>query len=141
MFTIRRAVFSMEKIINLAEKIKYHRTKFNYTQDQFAEKLGMTRGNLSSYELGNSNPPLDTLIMMADIFKVSIDYLLGRSESPHTTYKADSEFPPEDEIILKNFLAKTEKVIRDNPNLNRDKLKQAMHMINYTFHLCQSDIE
>lgn len=51
------------------------------TQAQLAEITGKTRQTISQYVNGVSEPGYDTLVKIADHFKVSLDYLLGRSKA------------------------------------------------------------
>jgi len=44
--------------------------------------LGISRAALSHYEKGRREPDYDTLITIADFFKVSLDYLMGRTDDP-----------------------------------------------------------
>jgi transcriptional regulator with XRE-family HTH domain len=48
------------------------------TQQQLAEKLGVERGAVANYESKNKLPHLETLIKIADLFNVSLDFLVGR---------------------------------------------------------------
>lgn len=64
----------------LSQRIKALRTSREYTQKELAEKLGLTPKMVSFYELGDRVPPPDVLEKLADIFGVSTDYLLGRSD-------------------------------------------------------------
>ena len=50
------------------------------TQRQLAEQLGITQPSYIRYENGSSEPNIDTLIKLADIFDISVDYLIGRTE-------------------------------------------------------------
>ncbi len=50
------------------------------TQRQMAEKLGITQPSYIRYENGTSEPKQEVLVKIADIFDVSIDYLLGRAD-------------------------------------------------------------
>ena len=52
------------------------------TQAQLAEITGKTRQTISQYVNGISEPGYDTLVKIADHFKVSLDYLLGRTADP-----------------------------------------------------------
>lgn len=53
--------------------------KFNgYTQWDVAEILDISRSTLSKYEKGILEPNLENLIKLADLYKVSCDYLLCR---------------------------------------------------------------
>lgn len=56
------------------------RKAYNYTQREMAEKLGITQPSYIRYENGSSEPDLKKLSLIADIFDVSVDYLVGRSE-------------------------------------------------------------
>ena len=49
------------------------------TQQQLAEKLGVERGAVANYESKGKLPHLETLIKIAELFQVSLDYLIGRS--------------------------------------------------------------
>lgn len=50
------------------------------TQKEFADKFGLTLRAWQSYEQGVSEPKYEVLCKIADEFKVSTDYLLGRTE-------------------------------------------------------------
>ena len=50
------------------------------TQTQLAELLATTQDTVSLWELGKSYPDIPSLVRLCDIFDVSADYLLGRSD-------------------------------------------------------------
>lgn len=56
----------------------------NATQVQLAEVIGVSRQTVSQYANGISEPGYDALIKIANHFNVSLDYLLGRSETKTT---------------------------------------------------------
>ncbi|MGT2712413.1 helix-turn-helix domain-containing protein [Streptococcus oriscaviae] len=63
----------------LAQQIKKLRTGQNLSQDDLAEKLYVSRQSISKYENGEATPDMDKLVQLAEIFGVSLDYLvLGR---------------------------------------------------------------
>jgi len=66
----------------LAIRLVSLRKKHKFTHQDMAEKLGITRQAYSNYENGKREPDYDTLEKIADIFKVNIDYLLGRTDDP-----------------------------------------------------------
>ena len=66
------------------ERIKYLRQTRELNQVQLAEKLGTTKQSISNWENDNIVPSVDMLEKIADFFKVSTDYLLGREEKPMT---------------------------------------------------------
>ena len=53
------------------------RKGLSLSQDEFAEKLLITRQAVSRWENGETIPNTDTLKLIAETFNVSIDYLLG----------------------------------------------------------------
>ena len=52
----------------------------NLSRAQLAEKLNVSVRLISYWELGQRECDFDMLIKIADLFSVSIDYLLGRKE-------------------------------------------------------------
>jgi transcriptional regulator with XRE-family HTH domain len=61
------------------ERLKELREEQKLTQEQLAEQLGTSKPTINRYEKNIREPEYDTLINIADYFKVSIDYLLGRT--------------------------------------------------------------
>lgn len=62
------------------QRLFEQRKLYGYTQRQMAEFLDITQPSYIRYENGTSEPTLEKLVVIADIFDVSIDYLLGREE-------------------------------------------------------------
>ncbi len=62
------------------ERIRNLREDNDYSQMQIAEKLHCSQRTYSYYENGEHNIPTATLIAIADIYNVSIDYLVGRTD-------------------------------------------------------------
>lgn len=65
----------------LGKSIKQERQKLNLTQEQLSEKLDISISYLGRIERGERNIPLDTLVRLANILNVSIDYLLKDSKT------------------------------------------------------------
>jgi len=61
------------------ERIRNEREDRDMTQSQMAEFLNIHQTTYSDYELGNVNIPMPVMIKIADLFKTSIDYLVGRT--------------------------------------------------------------
>ena len=61
------------------ENIRSLRIDKNLTQKQVAQHLGISQNTYSQYEIGVLNYPVDALIKLADLYGVSVDYLLGRT--------------------------------------------------------------
>ena len=62
----------------------------NITQTQFAKNIGVTAGNYSKWERGETIPDYKTLIRIANYHNVSLDYLTGRTNYKDTDYKNTS---------------------------------------------------
>jgi len=60
----------------LAEKIVKLRKQVGWSQEELAEKLDVSRQSVSKWESANSIPDLTKIILLAEIFSVSTDYLL-----------------------------------------------------------------
>ncbi len=62
------------------ERLLEQRKLHHLTQCQLAERLHVAQPSYIRYEKGTAEPSLDTLIRLADIFDVSLDYLVGRTD-------------------------------------------------------------
>lgn len=62
------------------QRIKDLREDKDLTQTQISEKLNISQRAYSHFETGTRGIPTEILIKLADIFEVSLDYLVGRSD-------------------------------------------------------------
>ena len=62
------------------ERLIEQRKLNNMTQRQMAEHLGIAQPSYIRYENGSAEPTLESLVKIAELFDVSVDYLLGRKE-------------------------------------------------------------
>lgn len=60
------------------DNLKELRKLNKLTQRQVAERLKISQPSYIRYETGKSEPTLENLVKLADLFDVSVDYLLGR---------------------------------------------------------------
>lgn len=67
--------------MKLYERLSSLRKSHNYTQEQLANKLGVTRQTISKWEMGISQPSLDLLDKIADLYCCSVDEVMGRNSS------------------------------------------------------------
>ena len=65
-----------EMIMTLGEKLSRLRKEYNYTQEQLADILGVSRQSISKWESDIAYPETDKLIRMGKLFECSMDYLL-----------------------------------------------------------------
>lgn len=67
---------------NIRETLRQLRLERGLTQDEVAEQVGLTRQAVSSYESGRTQPGLDILQRLADVYQVELtDLIYGRSRS------------------------------------------------------------
>jgi len=64
-----------------SKRLKQLRNEKNITQSQLAQILSMNIRSIRKYEAEEMEPTLSVLIAIADYFKVSIDYLVGRLDT------------------------------------------------------------
>lgn len=75
----------MYKMKILAKRLKEARENAGLKQIDAAKKLGISNGTLSGYERNYRDPDTDILNRMAELYNVSIDYLLGRTNERELT--------------------------------------------------------
>ena len=63
--------------MTLGEKLSKLRNEYNYTQEQLADILGVSRQSISKWESDIAYPETDKLIKMGKLFECSMDYLLN----------------------------------------------------------------
>lgn len=64
---------------NFSNTLQALRTESGLSQQQLADILKVSKSRISMYEQGRREPDLEMLIIIADYFDVSLDYLLGRT--------------------------------------------------------------
>ena len=58
------------------EKLIMLRKQHNLSQEQVAEKLGVARQTISKWELGETTPEMDKLIIMSELYNITLDELI-----------------------------------------------------------------
>lgn len=66
--------------MNYAERIRALREDRDLTQSQIAELLNVGQRTYCDYELGKTRIPVDSLIKLAKMYNVSMDYISGASD-------------------------------------------------------------
>lgn len=65
-------------MVHIGKKLKELRISENLTQQQIAEILSISRVNYTRYETNASRPDYETLIAIADFYKISLDEIFNR---------------------------------------------------------------
>lgn len=89
-----------------SKRIKDLREDHDMTQDELADKLGVSKRTLVRYESGKSEPTISSLIILSSLFDVSIDYIVGAKDTT--------------EINTVSIKEKIELIIDELNNIHRD---------------------
>ncbi|EPI39916.1 helix-turn-helix domain-containing protein [Enterococcus faecalis] len=82
--------------MNLLERIKELCKKRSISVSRLEEELGFPSNTI--YQWKNRTPGTEKLSMVADYFNVTIDYLLGRTDTPQFTAKEEREATVEEAL-------------------------------------------
>jgi len=94
--------------MSTGERIAELRESRKWTQEELAALLGIKRAALSHYEKNRREPDFEILNKLADIFQVSTDYLVGRTDHQQVSLSDEirnftDKLELSDEEILKTF--------------------------------------
>lgn len=73
-------------MVNMGKRIKALRIEKHITQTEMAQRIGVSKAMISSYELEQRSPSYEVLIKIATFFNVTTDYLLGVERIPTIKY-------------------------------------------------------
>ncbi len=103
--------------MTLGEKILFLRTQKNWSQDFLGTKIGVYGRRVSLYENGKSKPSTKTLQKIAEVFDVSMDYLI--SETP----KNSNEIHLNDNSLLP-YIEKLDRLDEEEKNLVKSLIEK-----------------
>ena len=92
----------------IAKRLKELRKLRNYSQEGFANKIGVKHGTYRNWEQGINDPDGNTMVIIADILNTTTDYLFGLTDQRD---KIPSEYSPSDDstLWLMDRIAKADK--------------------------------
>ena len=100
--------------MDFGDILKILRKDKNLTQDELAQKIDSSRSNIANYENGKNMPSVEVLQKLSELFDVSTDYLLGktneRNPSEYNTPEIRAiardvaKLKPEKKELFKNLL-------------------------------------
>ena len=79
--------------MTLGDKLSKLRKENNYTQEQLADVLGVSRQSISKWESNMTYPETDKLIRMSELFDCSLDYLLKDTEETDSKNQSGVQSP------------------------------------------------
>jgi len=83
----------------LPKRLRAARQKLNLSQHELARLCGLNINQIGRYELGQREPTSTTLVKIARVLNVSIDYLTGLTDEPHGSMVAQDLNVYEREVI------------------------------------------
>ena len=107
--------------IEIADRLVKLRKKYGYSQEELADKLGLSRQAVSKWERAEASPDTDNLICLAKLYGVSLDELLATDEDIETIVeeqvKDDSKKEePKEEIKDDEVRIKDDRVVLFSKN-------------------------
>lgn len=63
-------------MLTIGERIKKYRNEKGLTQEELSKILLVSRSAISNWEIGRNYPDLDSIVLLSDIFEISLDELL-----------------------------------------------------------------
>ena len=107
------------------ERLKLLRTTKHLLQKDLAKLLDITTSAYGFYEQGKRTPDPAALILLADFFDVSLDYLLGRTDQSKPTIppveKAACDLPQEALDRIEEFKDLMRLKYGENPSSNKNQ--------------------
>ena len=87
----------------VGKRIKELRNSIRLSQKGLAEKLGLTQSAVNRYENNQAEASYKTLLLYADYFDVSLDYIYGRTDQPQgKPYEFNPKF--EEDRDMRDFI-------------------------------------
>ncbi len=118
------------------KNLKKIRTQNKKQQQEVADYLGINRVSYARYESGERQPDFQTVANLADYFKVSVDYLLGRTDDPHPVTSNDDVKKAIDEYVKNK--GKQSTVIRYN---GKEQTYETLDITDEEWEIAQATIE
>lgn len=90
------------------DKVQILRKEKGMSQEKLAEKIGVSRQAVAKWEVGQSYPDVDKLIILSDLFRISIDKLIKDYDDENCSYQFSKQKGFTDEKIV-DFLCHAKK--------------------------------
>lgn len=124
LIVMREEGTSMENI-TISKKLKELREEKGYLQKFVADKIGVRGNTLSGYENGTRSPDPEMIIRLAELYDVSTDYLLGRTDKRITEDSSEDDIDEE----LKEIMSEMNVWYKNEPDDKELKLRMLRKMI------------
>lgn len=91
---------------NLPNRLRELRKANKISQKALGEKIGLSMQSINDIESGRRSTTADKLILIADFFSISLDYLLGRTDikdMAQNSTETPTALTPEEQLLLENY--------------------------------------
>lgn len=85
--------------MEFGKRLKKLRNDFNFTQQELANKVDVSRATIAGYETKGKEPPYETLKKLASALECSVDYLLGNTDELSPKHKIKSALSDDPELL------------------------------------------
>ena len=99
----------------IGKRLTKLRQQNNLSQTAVAERMGVSSALISAYEKGERNPSIEKIIILADIYHATTDYILGRTQPPETNVLLDVSHLSSEQIRIVRELV-------ENMNISKKQL-------------------
>lgn len=104
-----------KNIQTLGDRVQQLRKEAGYTQSELSKKIAVSHTQMARYELKGVQPPADVLNKLADVFGVSIDFLVRGEKDKYANdaikdtelvnqFKQLSDLPKEEKNVVLKFV-------------------------------------
>lgn len=91
--------------MNTSERIKDLRILNSLSQADLANEIKISQSAIAKIEIGKNEPTAITLAKLADYFKVTTDYILGREEEDGRIIVQETGLPADENALLTSYRA------------------------------------
>ena len=109
--------------IEIADRLVKLRKKYGYSQEELADKLGLSRQAVSKWERAEASPDTDNLICLAKLYGVSLDELLATEEDIDTIIEEQIKNNKEEAPAQEQPKEERTDIKDDEQHFQRRKLK------------------
>lgn len=120
-----------------AKRIRALRKERKKTQNDIAKLLGVLRSTYGEYERANIVPPMDRMKILADYYSVSVDYLIGTSNSPRENNNVQKDISDSMTEIIEYLQNEQSELLFDGQKLDEHSRKLLLTSLENSFKLAK----
>lgn len=124
-------VFS-RRLKEYRERLKNRDKK--WTQKYVADKVNVARVTYTAYENGTKSPPLETVNKIAELFGVSTDYLMGRTDNPTSIGRNKDDDEVRKQAIINKIVTEfpdADLMFNDLARMSADDIQEVYEFIKF----------